>query len=169
MFKSASLSVIILFLALGCRSTPGAQPHDMSAAQHEATAARLDAEAARWTSAENPTEESRREATRHRQMAADHRAASQALRDAEARACAGLREADRDMSPFAHREDIANVEPLTEPVPFGRGTNIRQTVGTVVTFRAVLGMTAEWLQRVVDCHIARAASGDGVSPSRSRR
>jgi hypothetical protein len=31
-------------------------------------------------------------------------------------------------------------------------------VGTVVTFRAVPGMTAEWLQRVVNCHLARNAS-----------
>jgi hypothetical protein len=91
-------------------------------------------------------------------MAADHRAASQALRDDEARACAGLREADRDMSPFAHRDDIARVEPLTEPAPVGRGANIQRTVGAVVTFRAVPGMTAEWLQRLADCHIARAAS-----------
>ncbi len=30
--------------------------------------------------------------------------------------------------------------------------------GAVVTFHAVPGMTAEWLQRVVDCHVARNAS-----------
>lgn len=158
MSTSTTLSMIVLILALGCRSTPGAEPHDMSVAHHEATAAREEAEAARWSSATNPTEENLREASRHRQMAADHRAASQALRDAEARACGGLREADRDTSPFAHREDLARVEPLTEPVSVGRGANIQRTVGAVVTFRAVPGMTAEWLQRLVDCHIARAAS-----------
>ena len=47
-------------------------------------------------------------------MAADHRAASQALRDAEGRACAGLSDADRDESPFHHRDDIASVETLSE-------------------------------------------------------
>ena len=88
-------------------------------------------------------------------MAADHRAASQALRDAEARACVGISDSDRDMSPFDHREDIASVEPLVDTwtkVQYGK------TVGAVVTFRAVPGMTAQWLQRVVDCHLARNAA-----------
>lgn len=30
-----------------------------------------------------------------------------------------------------------------------------RTTGAEVTFRAVPGMTAEWLQRLVDCHVAR--------------
>jgi hypothetical protein len=107
-----------------------------------------------WSSLTNPTEEHMREAERHHRMAADHRAASQALRDAEARACVGLRDSDRDMSPFAHREDIASVAPLIEQVTSGRTTSGRH-VGVIVTFRALPGMTAEWLQRVVECHIAR--------------
>jgi hypothetical protein len=30
-----------------------------------------------------------------------------------------------------------------------------EVVGAVVVFRAVPGLTAEWLQRIVDCHVAR--------------
>lgn len=109
-----------------------------------------------WTSESNPTDHHRERAERHRQEAADHRAASQVLRDAEQQACAGIPEMDRDMSPFDHSEDISNVEPHTEinitSVPPER------TAGAVVTFRAVPGMTAEWLQRVVNCHLARNAS-----------
>jgi hypothetical protein len=30
--------------------------------------------------------------------------------------------------------------------------------GAVIVFRATPGMTAEWLQRVVDCHLARNAA-----------
>ena len=90
-------------------------------------------------------------------MAADHRAASQALRDAEARACVGLSDDDRDTSPFAHREDISSVEPLTDNVSSGKGQYARMA-GAVITFRAVPGMTAQWLQRVVDCHVARNAA-----------
>jgi hypothetical protein len=184
-------SALVLLLAAGCASTPGAHPHDMSVAHHEAEASEHTAEANRhaamsdaplragpdrclpagpsgssnacWTSIANPTEEHRREAERHRQMAADHRAASQTLRDAEARACSGLRDSDRDMSPFAHREDIANVAPLTMPADGDLWTSPR-TVGSVVTFRAVPGMTAGWLQRVVDCHLARNAALGHVSP-----
>ena len=179
-------SVISLVLLAGCASTSGAQPHDMSVVHHEAAASSHETEAGRhaaqydaaaraarercmtatagtaptdacWTSVTNPTTDHLREAERHRRMAVDHRAASQALRDAEARACAGLRDDDRDTSPFAHREDIAGVAPLTEPTTSGRVTSQR-SVGAVVTFRALPGMTAEWLQRVIDCHVARGAS-----------
>jgi hypothetical protein len=164
-----------------CASTPGAQPHDMSAAQHEAmAAAEADAAAAHaaqyepqasapdpciggakayggcWTSRRNPTAEHLDEAKKHEKMAADHRAASQALRDAEARACVGVSEADRDMSPFAHRDDITAVQPATVHIS---GKQPRDAnVGAIVMFRAVPGMTAEWLQRVVDCHLARNAA-----------
>ncbi len=177
--------VTFLSLGLGCQSTPGAEPHDMSAAGHAAAASGHEAEAARhaslyaadagavrercpgganlastslcWTSVANPTEDHLREAERHRRMAADHRAASQALRDAEASACVGISDADRDMSPFEHRDDIASVTPLIERVASARQV-LSRTAGVVVTFRAVPGLTAEWLQRVVNCHLARNAA-----------
>lgn len=165
--------------------TPGAQPHDMSTTGHEEAARAEDEQASEhsaqhdplaartllcgspriqteiggacWTSDVNPTDEHRAEAERHVRAAADHRAAAQALRDAEAAACVDIDDLDRDMSPFAHREDIAAVAPLTETVQMGRQTRER-TVGATVVFRATPGMTAEWLQRLVDCHLARNAS-----------
>lgn len=191
---SAHRSGLILFVvAAGCASTPGARPHDMSAAGHEGTAAAHEAEARRhaaehdpaarearprcvngpattgssevcWTSVANPTASHLAEAERHRRAAADHRAASQALRDAEARACAGLPDADRDMSPFAHREEIAEVTPFTVDVTSGRVT-AQRAVGVTVVFRAVPGMTAEWLQRLVDCHLARSAAAGESMPA----
>ncbi len=176
------------FSFAGCASsTPGAQPHDMSSAQHEAMAAneektaqvhttqynpnasvktercsrggraRAEVDGGCWTSVTNPTAEHLEEAKKHHKMAADHRGASQALRDAEARACIGISDEDRDESPFEHREDIASVEPLTVGTTSGKSQNVR-TEGAVVTFRAVPGMTAQWLQRVVDCHLARNAA-----------
>lgn len=170
---------------LGCAST-GTSAHDMSGAQHTAAANAHESEAAQhtaqfereaheararcvtpgtplsageicWTSVSNPTASHLAEAERHRRMAAEHRAASQALRDAEARACSGLRASDRDTSPFAHREDIAEVTPLTIDVALGR-TTVSRIVGATVVFRARPGLTAEWLQRLTDCHLARAAS-----------
>lgn len=183
--------VTSLPIVASCASTPGAKPHDMSAAQHETTAAReeksADLHAAQyepnatvkrescsraasaryandvgcWTSIVNPTDEHREQAKKHHQMAADHRTASMALRDAEARACSGISEYDRDESPFLHREDITSVEPLI--VPAGSGTTsgkaqYTRTVGAVITFRAVPWLTAQWLQRVIDCHLARNAA-----------
>jgi hypothetical protein len=172
-------SALTAFALAACAPiTPGAEPHQMSAAQHEAAAtsqertaelhsaqynpqASVTAEQCRtrgcWTSVTNPTAEHLKEAEKYRKMAADHRAASQALRDAEARACVGISEDDRDMSPFEHREDIASVEPLTISTMTGKNQYAR-TVGAVITFRARPGMTAQWLQRVIDCHLARNAA-----------
>lgn len=117
-----------------------------------------------WTSISNATAEHQAAAEQHRRHAADHRAASVALREAEARACAGIAAPDRDASPFQHTEDIVRVTPLVLN-EFDARTARRpeKRVGAVVTFRAVPGLTAEWLQRVVDCHLARnAALGHAV-------
>jgi hypothetical protein len=180
------IAPVVFVTVLGaCASTPGAQPHDMSVAQHEAMAANAERGAASqqaqydpnaivrttscnskapcWTSTTNPTAEHVDEARKLHQAAADHRAASQALRDAEARACVGLSDEDRDVSPFAHREDIASVEPSYEGSSSKLGPRSR-LVGAVITFRAVPGMTAEWLQRLVDCHLARNAALGHVVP-----
>lgn len=186
MSRYLALAPMSLVLVAACASTPGARPHDMSAAQHQATAAseerqaqgheaqydpRARAEAqpcggigptpttsgSCWTDSYNPTEAHALLAAQLRQAAAAHRTASRALRDAEEQACVGLSPDDRDMSPFSHREDIARVEPLyrsLEPEREWYGSRLR---GAVITFRAVPGMTAAWLQRVVDCHLARNA------------
>jgi len=52
-------------------------------------------------------------------MAADHRAAAQALRDAEGTSCGGIAESDRDVSPFDHREDITSVTAYETKSPVG--------------------------------------------------
>lgn len=109
-----------------------------------------------WSSVTNPTAEHLKHAEEHRARAAEHRAASRALRDAEARACRGIPADDRDESPFARREDIARVAPLHEPLTPKLAA--RRLVGVEITFRAVPGLTAAWLQRVVECHLARNAA-----------
>jgi len=163
----------------GCASTPGAQPADMSGAQHEQAATMHESQASAhqeqfnpnaqvatygcggpnnpevlcWTDMTNPTKEHTVDADKHRKMAADHRAASQSLRDTEARSCAGLSNDDRDMSPFSHRDDITTVQAATEPPLRGKGDPER-LMGAVVNLRAVPMLTSEWLQRIVDCHVA---------------
>jgi len=114
-----------------------------------------------WTSTANPTEEHRREAETYRTLAAQHRAAAAELRAAEENACGGIAAEDRDVSPFFHREDIVSVEPLMNQGYYashsGRG-GPKVMTGARVTFRAVRGLTAQWLQRVVNCHLARNAT-----------
>jgi hypothetical protein len=170
--------ITVLFLA-GCASaSPGSNPHDMSSAAHESSAeghehaagvheasydpdaqqeqircgtasARRDGSDICWTRVRNPTAAHQEEAEAHRRAAAEHRAGSEALRQAESAACVGIAPDDRDVSPFEHPEDIASVEPLVES---GR------PAGAIITFRAVRGLDADALERIVACHLARNAS-----------
>jgi hypothetical protein len=162
-------------IAMACASS-GTRPADMTGPQHEASAAAATTEAQRhegrydpraeapaqcapygvgdcvpyWSSVTNPTAHHLDDAKRHREIAAKHRAASAALREAEARSCAGVPAEDRDISPFYHREDIDRVERIQKE-SFGPGG----LLGARLVFRAKPGLTAEWLQRVMDCHLAR--------------
>jgi hypothetical protein len=149
-----------------------AQQEDARAAEHQAQQAawppsnNQNCGAGRggcWSSLSSASSEHAANADRHRELAAKHRAASSALAQAETQSCSGITEGDRDMSPFAHREDIRAVQPLEDTQQVGKGT-VRRQVGTRVIFRAVPGMTAEWLQRLVDCHVARAGAASHEMP-----
>jgi hypothetical protein len=180
MLRNLSWVLVGVVLGVGCGGAQGTAPHDMSAAEHEAAAEQEEATSASheaqydpdvtaapaacrpksvcWTARRNPTQVHRDDAAAHRALAARHREAGQALREAEARACVGIDDDDRDLSPFYFREDIASVGPLKEADHERSGkANLVRTVGVRVVFRAVPGLTAEWLQRSIDCHAARAA------------
>jgi hypothetical protein len=201
-----ALSFALLPLASACAHSAGTAPHEMSAADHENAAANEEKESAKhanqydgtatepgrcgagragnpcWSSLSNPTAEHASDAHHHHELAAKHRAASEALRQAEDQACVGISEEDREMSPFSHYDDVETVAELDKSVATGntevssvkevsetretRAGKQQQTnlVGAEVVFRAVPGLTAEWLQRVVNCHIARnAALGPAVA------
>jgi hypothetical protein len=98
-------------------------------------------------------------AEHHRRIAARHRAASVALRAAETKACADIGADDRATSPLAHRRDIRSVRTLEESADGDYNSPaVSRPVGAEIVFRAVPGMTAEWLQHQVDCHLARNAA-----------
>jgi hypothetical protein len=83
----------------------------------------------------------------------------------EQAACAEVPEADRDQGPFAHRDRIVAVEELQEKA----NTKVApHPVGAAVYVRATPGMTQQWLDRIIECHVAhRAAAGlapDADSP-----
>jgi len=73
------------------------------------------------------------------------------------------------MSPLVRRDDIDKVEPLVVNERFGlpgKGGSHGKMEGAVVTLRATRGMTAQWLQRLVDCQLARnSALGHTEMPS----
>ena len=178
--KQILVSLVILAVS-ACAHSSGTDPHEMSAAQHEAAATQEQEQGAAhaaqhdpnareertncsggkgrvcWTETVNPTAGHITSARDHTQLAAQHRAASQALRDAEAAACTGLSDEDRDTSPFAHTEDIQGVTQLQARAAGDRDTAAADGGATIV-FRATPGLTAEWLQRIVNCHLARNAA-----------
>lgn len=184
--KSSIINILgfsVSAVALSCGSPASTQPHAMSVTEHEAAAsqerqnvaghdAQYDPAATTstescsparargsvcWTAEKNPTASHSKDAAHHRDLADKHRAASEALRTAEASACSGISAKDRDVSPFSHGPDIRSVSPLQEEVKKGKVTTNR-VAGANIVFQAVPGMTAEWLQRVVDCHLARNAA-----------
>lgn len=177
-FHLVPVSLALAF-ATACAHGAGTDPHDMSAAQHEAAARQEQGQQAEhaaqhdpnareertdcsrgkicWTKTVNPTAGHMKTAQEHQELAAAHRAASQALRDAEASACAGLSDEDRDTSPFAHTADIRSVAQL-EPRSASYADTTAADGGATVVFRATPGLTSEWLQRILSCHLARNAA-----------
>lgn len=176
-------SLIVAGSAASCASQ-GTKPEDMTAAQHVAAGqgeeraaaqheAQYDPKASEfvercgtgkvcWSSTINPTAEHDAQAQEHHVLAAKHRQASQALVQAEQSACVGISDEDRDMSPFAHRADIVSVSAFNRDETHGKLQQER-LAGATVVFRAVPGLTQQWLQRVVDCHAARnAVIGDSM-------
>jgi len=141
---------------------PSAAQHDALAQQDEAAAhehlraadtprpakCAKDPKTGAWWSCWSPTSASNRaDAEEHLRMARAHREASQALRDAEAKACEGVSDEDRDLSPFAHVEDIQHVEQL--------GSSAHPD-GARVVFNKMPGLSRAMLQKIIDCHVARA-------------
>jgi hypothetical protein len=163
--------------AAACASAPKPPPPELSADQADALAAREERAAkdhaaryevtatevqrctpetssvfspvynACWTEDYNPTNDQLEEERAHLRAAAEYRAHSRELRDAEARACGGLSAHDRDISPFAHGADVLSVQ-------IEGGGEVR-SMGATIVLRAHPGFTAGWLQHVVDCHLAR--------------
>ncbi len=160
----------VALAVLACASTPVPENHVSAAAYDDrataerAAARQLENQAADqaagtpstcdptgvcWSSERNPANLA--EAARLRADAARDRSLSKELRAAEAKSCVGVSEADRDQGPFIHVEDISSVTPL-----YGEPPESPALRGAVVTFKPVWGLTVDFLQRVVDCHLARS-------------
>jgi len=158
-------------LALACSKTR--EPKDASAFAQDTLADREEqaamahdqaiAQAAgpRGSGQESPAaREQQTQANRHRERAAEHRAAAQKIRTAEDTACAGIAPEDRATGPFGHAGDVTSVSVIQErPAASLDMHEDERTAGAEIVLRATPAMTAEWLQRNVDCYMARAATG----------
>ncbi len=103
----------------------------------------------------NPTVTHLEHAEELRVAAAEHRSAAATLRAAESASCAGVRDVDRDMSPFDHEDDIVAVATAAD----GKSVTI--------TLRAPSGMSEAALKSIIDCHIARNAAMGFTMPEMS--
>jgi hypothetical protein len=108
-----------------------------------------------WTMTRNPTDRELSLAAAYQTRARRHRKAAQALRQAEDKACGMVSLADQDLSPLLRRRDIAAVEEIGHSA--GRGPS-PSPAGAAVAFGPVPELTAQSLQRIVDCHLARNAA-----------
>jgi hypothetical protein len=146
--------IVIVLAAAGCErqgTLPGQAPSPLSTYEPPAVlepqvgvlerqAAKVDPDTTpiAWTAV--TLEDTSRVDEAHR-LGRERRESSPEIRTAEAQACSGLAEVDRDASPFVHRADIVRIEPIE------RGARVR--------FRHVDGLDAAWLQHLVECHLAR--------------
>ena len=101
-----------------------------------------------WNPAEENAQRQRLAAERLRRRAQDERHAAANLIAAEREACRGISAAEIEHSPFAHRQEIAEVIPHRE-----RG-KIR---GVRIVFKPVVGLSAAWMEQAIACHRARFA------------
>lgn len=102
-----------------------------------------------WTGEQHPARFQLDEAELDRREAARHRAVAATMRRAERDACRGLGEAEVSHSPFFHRDDILRVEEV-------RVDGILR--GARIIFRKVSGLDVAWMDRALFCHQARAAA-----------
>ena len=178
--KTTILGVCFTLVAAGCASTPGAKPGDMSAADHEKMARSAELTSAThsadydpnaqvtefectaadglicWESARNPSAAHREDAQHHKKAAADHRAASKGLMDAEATSCRDVSGRDRDMSPFHRKENLSRIDSIDSL--FAPDQGITRTDGVVIVMKPTSGLTRDKLERIVNCHMARNAA-----------
>lgn len=121
-------SIPLVFVVVSCAS-PGTRPSDMSVRGHQAAAAQEGSP----------------------KVAVEHRAAATKLQSAEDLACAGLTPEERAPG-FFGAATVIGVEPLynDDLAPY--------LVGAEIALRAGRGDNRPWLERVIACHIARAAA-----------
>jgi hypothetical protein len=119
-------------------TTPAVQAPALGALERQAGNVDESATPIAWSSV---TVEDTARLAEARRLGTDRRRSSVPLRAAEEQACSGLAEPDRDESPFAHHTEIVRVDPIEH--------------GVRVHFRHVDGLTADWLEHLVECHLAR--------------
>jgi hypothetical protein len=99
-----------------------------------------------WNPVEEYAQRQRLTAERLHRRAQAERHAAAGLIEAEVAACRGISPAEIEHSPFAHRQEIADVIPHRE-----RG----EVRGVRIVFKPVVGLSPAWMEQAIACHRAR--------------
>jgi hypothetical protein len=78
-------------------------------------------------------------------------------------ACRGVPVDEWSASALTNRSDISAVQEIRPATPVSETESVVQRWGARIVVAARPGMTAEWLQRVADCHQAQVAAADPAS------
>lgn len=143
------LAAVVAAALLSSCATPRSRPDDLSAVEHDRRAEWME----RMAATRGPGKDAD-EANFLARMAADHRRAAVALRDAEEKACTGLPPEERAADPFGPSRVVA-VEPLDGADRVGDvPPDVR---GALVRLLPREGETPDVLKARVECAFAHGA------------
>jgi hypothetical protein len=78
-------------------------------------------------------------------------------------ACRGIPVDQWAATSLTNQADISSVQEIKPETPASETESVTQRWGARIVVRAQPGMTAEWLQRVADCHTAQVAVAEPTS------
>jgi len=81
--------------------------------------------------------------------------------------CRGMSAPERSASALTRPDDVRSVQEIKPVTPASEAESPAQRWGARLMLRAQPGVTAEWLQRIAECHLATLAAqggGDARSP-----
>ena len=84
-------------------------------------------------------------------------AVAQAAQKVDTMACVGVPEIEINGSPLTNPDDVRAVQEIKPDQPVSETETVVPRGGARILLRAQPGMTAEWLQRIAECHMARVA------------
>jgi hypothetical protein len=72
-------------------------------------------------------------------------------------ACVGVPEVAFNGAPLTNPDDVRAVQEIKPDAPVSETETVVPRGGARILLRAQPGMTAEWLQRIADCHMAKVS------------
>jgi hypothetical protein len=84
-------------------------------------------------------------------------AAAQTSAKNDTMACVGVPELEINGSPLVNPNDVRAVQEIKPATPVSETETVVPRGGARILLRAQPGMTAEWLQRIAECHMAKVA------------